>query len=250
MPLPSKHNSNTTVNKSRKKNTKTTIKPNDRNSKDLQIIRRSTPLQKSAIPTPIHRTKNSNNILSTPLLNTSTTIPIAITHDTPSSFDTSATCINSILTKVCKIEEKFDNLNTVIEKYFTEFTVLKEVVKELQSDKDNLMNEIDNLKRENVSFQQKLERKIPHLEREPTVPTEHEGEQEEKLHFTIPVSNRYTSLCPSDSKKPPPLRTESAVAVDKNKNVQRTNNIGNPSKKKKLLVCGDSHVKRLEQTFT
>ena len=51
---------------SRKKNPKTTIKPNDRNGKGLQIIRRSTPLQKSAIPTPIHRTKNSNNILSTP----------------------------------------------------------------------------------------------------------------------------------------------------------------------------------------
>ena len=76
---------------------------------------------------------------------------------------------------------------------------------------------------ENLSLQQKLERKIPHFEREPTVPTEHEGEQEENLHFTIPVSNRCTSLCPSDSKKPPPLRTESAVAVDKNKNVQRTN---------------------------
>ena len=156
MPLSSKHNSNTTVNKSRKKNTKTTTKPNDRNGKGLQIIRRSTPLQKFAIPTPIHRTKNSN---------TSTTIPIAITHDTPSSFDTSTTSINSILTKVCKIEEKFDNLNTIIEKYFTEFTVLKEVVKELRSDKDNLMNEIDNLKRENVSLQKTLERKIPHLER-------------------------------------------------------------------------------------
>ena len=49
------------------------------------------------------------------------------------------------------------------------------------------MNEIDNLKRENVSLQQKLERKIPHLEREPTVRTEHEGEQEEILHFTISV---------------------------------------------------------------
>ena len=85
------------------------------------------------------------------------------------------------------------------------------------------MNEIDNLKMENLSLQQKLERKIPHFEREPTVPNEHEGEQEENLHFTIPVSNRCTSLCPSDSKKPPPLRTESAVAVDKNKNVQRTN---------------------------
>ena len=69
-----------------------------------------------------------------------------MTHDTPSSFDTSTTSINSILTKVCKIEEKFDNLNTIMEKYFTEFTVLKEVVKELRSDKDNLMNEIDNLK--------------------------------------------------------------------------------------------------------
>ena len=122
MPLPGKHNSNTTVNKSRKKNTKTTINPNYRNGKGLQIIRRSTPRQKSAIPTPIHRTKNSNNILSAPLLNTSTTIPMAIIHDTPSSFDTSVTCINSILIKVCKIEEKFDNLNTVIEKYFTEFT--------------------------------------------------------------------------------------------------------------------------------
>ena len=98
------------VNKSRKKNTKTTIKPNDRNGKGLQIVRRPTPLQKSAIPTLIHRTKNSNNILSTPLLNTSTTIPIAITHDTPGSFNTSTTSINSILTKVCKIEEKFDNL--------------------------------------------------------------------------------------------------------------------------------------------
>ena len=231
MPLSSKHNSNTTVNKSRKKNTKTTTKPNDRNGKGLQIIKRSTPLQTSAIPTPIHRTKNSNNILSTPLLNTSTTIPIDITHDTP-SFDTSTTSINSILTKVCKIEEKFDNLNTIVEKYLTEFAVLKEVVKELRSDTDNLMNEIDNLKRENVSLQQKLERKIPHLEREPTVPTEDEGEQKENLYFTIPVSNRYTSLCPSVSKKPPPLRTESAVAVDKNKNVQRTSNIGNPSKKK------------------
>ena len=123
--------------------------------------------------------------------------------------------------------------------------ILKEVVKELRSDKDNLINEIDNLKRENVSLQQKLERKIPHLERESTVPTEHEGEQEENLHFIIPVSNRYTSLCPSDSKKPPPLRTESAVAVHKNKNVQRTNNIENPNNNKKLLVCGDSHVKRL-----
>ena len=109
------------------------------------------------------------------------------------------------------------------------------------------MNEIDNLKRENVSLQQKPERKIPHLEREPTVPTEHEGEQEENLHFTIPVSNHYTSLCPSVSKKTPPLGTESAVEVDKNKNVQRTNNIGNPSNKKKLLVCGDSHVKRLSK---
>ena len=175
MPLSSKHNSNITVNMSRKKNTKTTTKPNDRNGKGLQIIRRLAPLQKSAIPTPIHRTKNLNNILSTPLLNTSTTIPIAITHDTPSSFDTSTTSINSILTKVCKIEEKFENLNTIIEKYFTEFTVLKEVVKELRSDKDNLMNEIDNLKMENVSLQQKLQRKIPHLEREPTVPTEHES---------------------------------------------------------------------------
>ena len=152
MPLSSKHNSNTTVNKSRKKNTKTTTKPNDRNGKGLQIIRRLTPLQKSAIPTPIYRTKNSNNILSTPLLNTSTTIPIVITHDTPSSFDTSITSINAILTRVCKIEEKFDNLNTIIEKYFIEFTVLKEVVKELRSQKDNLMNEIDNLKRENVSL--------------------------------------------------------------------------------------------------
>ena len=100
---------------------------------------------------------------------------------------------------------------------------------------------------QNVSLQQKLERKIPHLERESTVPTEHEGEQEENLHFTIPVSNRYTSLCPSVSKKPPPLRTESAVAVDKNKSVQQTNNIGNPNNKKKLLVCGDSHVKRLSK---
>ena len=190
MLLPSKHNSNTTVNKSRKKNTKTTIKPNDRNGKGLQIIRRSTPLQKSATPTPIRRTKNSNNILSTPLLNTSTTIPIAITHDTPSSFDTSTTSINSILTKVYKIEENFDNLNTIIGKYFTEFTILNEVVKELRSDKDNLMNEVGNLKRENFSLQQKLERKIPHLEREPTVPTEHGGEQEENLYFTIPVSNR------------------------------------------------------------
>ena len=245
--MPSKHNSNTTVNKSQKKNTKTTIKSNDRNGKGLQIIRRSIPLPNSGIPTPIHHTKNSNNILSTPLLNTSTTIPIAITHDTPSSFDTSTTSINSIFTNVCKIEEKFDNINTITEKYFTEFTVLKEVVKELRSDKDNLMNEIDNLKRENVSLQQKLERKIPHLEREPTVPTEHEGEQEGNLHFTIPVSNHDTSLCSSVSKKPPPLRTESAVAVDKNKNVQRTNNIGNPNNKKKLLVCGDSHVKRLSK---
>ena len=201
MPLPSKHKSNTTVNMSRKKNTKTTIKPNDRNGKGLQIMRRSTPLQKSAIPTPIHGTKNSSNILSTPLLNTSSTIPIAITHDSPSSFDTSTTSINSILIKVCKVEEKFDNLNTIIEKYFTEFTALKEVVKELRSDKDNLMNEIDNLKRKNVSLQQKLERKIPHLEREPTVPTEHEGEQEENLYFIIPVSNRYTSLCPRVSKE-------------------------------------------------
>ena len=81
------------------------------------------------------------------------------------------------------------------------------------------MNEIDNLKRENVSLQQKLERKIAHLGREPTVPTEHEGEQEEKLHFTIPFSNRYISLCPGVSKKPPPPRTESPVVVDKNKNV-------------------------------
>ena len=195
----------------------------------------------------MHRTKNSSNILSTPLLNTSTTIPIAITQNTPSSFDTSTTSINSILAKVGKIEEKFDNLNTIIEKYFTTFTVLKEVVKELRSDKDNLMNEIDNLKRENVSLQQKLERKIPHLERKLTVHTEHEGGQEENLYFTIPPSNRYTSLCPSVSKKPPPLRTESAVAVDKNKNVQRTNNIGNPNNKKKLLVCGSSHVKRLSK---
>ena len=109
------------------------------------------------------------------------------------------------------------------------------------------MNKTDNLKRENISFQQKLERKIPHLEREPTVPTEHEGEQEENLYFTIPVSNCYTSLCPGVCKKTPPLRTESAVAVDKNKNVQRTNNIGNPNNKKKLLVCGDSHVKRLSK---
>ena len=83
MPLSSKHNSNATVNKSRKKNTKTMTKPSYRNGKGLQIIRRSTPLQKFAIPTPIHRTKNSNNILPTPLLNTSTTIPIATTHDTP-----------------------------------------------------------------------------------------------------------------------------------------------------------------------
>ena len=100
---------------------------------------------------------------------------------------------------------------------------------------------------QNVSLQQKLERKIPHLEREPTVPTEHEGEQEENLHFTIPVSNRYTSLCPSVSKKPPPLRTESAVAVDKNKSVHQMNTIGNPNNNKKLLVCGDSHVKRLSK---
>ena len=121
MSLSSKRNSNTTVNKSRKKNTKTTTKPNDRNGKGLQIIRRSTPLQKSAIPTPIHRTKNLNNILSTPLLNTSTTIPIAITHGIPRSFDTSTTSINAILIKVCKTEEKFNNLNTIIEKYFTEF---------------------------------------------------------------------------------------------------------------------------------
>ena len=246
MPLPSKHNSNTTVNMSRKKNTKSTIKPNDRNRKGCQITRRSTPLKKSAISTPIHHTKNSNNILSTPLLNTSATIHIAITQDTTSSFENSTTSINSILTKVCKIEERFDNLSTIIEKYFTEFTVLKEVVKELRSGKDNLMNEIDNFKRENVSLQPKLERKILHLEREPTVPTEHEGEQEENVHFTILVSNRYTSLCPS-VKKPPSLRTESAVAVDKNKNVQRTNNIGNPNNKKKLLVCGDSHVKRLSK---
>ena len=41
----------------------------------------------------------------------------------------------SILTKVCKIEEKLDNLNTIIEKYFTEFTILIEVVKELRSDR-------------------------------------------------------------------------------------------------------------------
>ena len=41
---------------------------------------------------------------------------------------------------------------------------------------------------ENVSLQQKLERRIPHLERESTVPTEHEGEQEENLYFTILVS--------------------------------------------------------------
>ena len=121
MPLSSKRNSNTTENKSRKKNTKTTTKPNDRNGKGLQIIRRSTPLQKSTIPTPIHRTKNLNNILSTPLLNTSTTIPIAIIHDIPRSFDTSTTSINAILIKVCKTEEKFNNLNTIIEKYFTEF---------------------------------------------------------------------------------------------------------------------------------
>ena len=109
------------------------------------------------------------------------------------------------------------------------------------------MNEIDNLKRENVSLQQKLKRKIQHLEREPTVPTEHEFQQEENLYFTIPVSNCYTSLCPSVSKKPPPPRTVSAVAVEKNKNVQPTNNIGNPNNKKKLLVCGDSHVKRLSK---
>ena len=120
-------------------------------------------------------------------------------------------------------------------------------MKELRSDKDNLMNEIDNLKRESVSLQQKLERKIPHLEREPIVLTEHEGEQEENLYLTIPVSNRYTSPCPSVSKKPPPLRTESAVAVDKNKNVQRMNNIGNPNNKKKLLVCGDTDVKCLSK---
>ena len=120
-------------------------------------------------------------------------------------------------------------------------------MKELRSDKNNLINEIDNLKRGNVSLQQKLERKFPHTEREPTVPTEHEGEQEENLYFTIPVSNRYTSLCPSVSKKTPSLRTESAVAVDKNKNIQRTNNIGNPNNNKKLLVCGDSHVKRLSK---
>ena len=247
MPLSSKHNSNTTVNKSRKKNTKTRTKPNDRNGKGLEIIRRLTPLQKSAIPTPIHLTKNLNNILSTPLLNISTTIPVAITHDTPSSFDTSTTSINSILTKVCKIEEKFGNLNTIVEKYFTEFTILKEVVKELRPDKDNLMNEIDNLKRENVSLQQKLQRKIPHHERESIVPTELEGEQEQNLYFTIPVSNRYTSLCPSVSKKPLPLRTESAVAVDKNRIVQQTNNIANHNNKKKLLVCGDSHVKFLSK---
>ena len=109
------------------------------------------------------------------------------------------------------------------------------------------MNEIDNLKRENVSLQQKLKRKIQHLEIEPTVPTEHEFQQEENLYFKIPVSNYYTSLCPSVSKKPPPPRTESAVAVEKNKNVQPTNNIGNPNNKKKLLVCGDSHVKRLSK---
>ena len=106
---------------------------------------------------------------------------------------------------------------------------------------------IENLKRENVLLQQKLERKIPHLEREPTVPTENDQEQEENLYFTIPASNRYTSLCPSVSKKPPPLRTESTVAVDKNKNVQRTNKIGIPNNKNKLLVCGDSQVKRLSK---
>ena len=46
---------------------------------------------------------------------------------------------------------------------------------------------------------------------------------------------------------PPPLRTEFAVTIDKNKNVQRTSNIGNPNNNKKLLACRDSHVKRLSK---
>ena len=42
-------------------------------------------------------------------------------------------------------------------------------------------------------------------------------------------------------------RTEFAVTVDKNINVQQMNNIWNPNNNKKLLVCGDSHVKRLSK---